>query len=126
MRRLFWTFPDGLPGIGLLLLRLALSGGLIDGAVDGWPNPLSGWHALAAVGAAVSAAGLVLGCGTPLWAAGTAALEVRSAALDPSSCLSHVLMSSIGAALALLGPGAVSVDARLFGWRRLDVQGPRR
>jgi hypothetical protein len=24
--------------------------------------------------------------------------------------------------LALLGPGAWSIDARLFGWRRIDVQ----
>jgi hypothetical protein len=29
---------------------------------------------------------------------------------------------TIGAGLALLGPGAWSVDARLFGWKRIDVR----
>ena len=32
------------------------------------------------------------------------------------------LLAAIGAALGLLGPGAWSVDARLFGWRRIDVR----
>ena len=37
---------------------------------------------------------------------------------DPSAC---IFMATIGAALAVLGPGAWSVDARLFGWKRIDV-----
>jgi putative oxidoreductase len=32
-----------------------------------------------------------------------------------------ILLASIGASLALLGPGAWSVDARLFGWKRIDL-----
>jgi hypothetical protein len=35
---------------------------------------------------------------------------------------SAFLLAAIGAALGLLGPGAWSVDARLFGWRRIDVR----
>lgn len=33
-----------------------------------------------------------------------------------------VVLASCGAALALIGPGAWSVDARLFGWRRLEIR----
>jgi len=33
-----------------------------------------------------------------------------------------ILMATLGAALALIGPGAWSFDARLFGWKQLDVR----
>jgi putative oxidoreductase len=33
----------------------------------------------------------------------------------------NFLLATIGAALALVGPGAWSIDARLFGWRRIDI-----
>jgi putative oxidoreductase len=47
----------------------------------------------------------------------------RSAASFPDIVTgASFLLAAIGAALALLGPGAWSVDARLFGWRRIDVR----
>lgn len=37
----------------------------------------------------------------------------------------QVLVATLGVALALLGPGAWSVDARLFGWKRIDIRDTR-
>ena len=33
-----------------------------------------------------------------------------------------IMLATLGAAQALIGPGAWSVDARLFGWRRLEIR----
>jgi len=33
-----------------------------------------------------------------------------------------IMLAAMGAALALVGPGAWSIDARLFGWRRLEIR----
>jgi len=32
-----------------------------------------------------------------------------------------LMLATAGAALAMLGPGLWSVDARLYGWKRLEV-----
>lgn len=33
-----------------------------------------------------------------------------------------IVLGTLGVSLALLGPGVWSVDARLFGWRRIDIR----
>jgi uncharacterized membrane protein YphA (DoxX/SURF4 family) len=32
-----------------------------------------------------------------------------------------IMLATLGAALALIGPGAWSIDAYLFGWKRLEI-----
>jgi len=86
--------------------------------VDGRPSP-----ALAAAALAI-AAGLFLiaGLWTPIAGSLAAAIGIWFACTHADEPLAGVLLATIGAALALVGPGAWSVDARLFGWKRIDVR----
>lgn len=83
-------------------------------------NPAAG----TAIPAMEIAAGLCLAAGlwTPIAGALAAASGVWSAFVHPGDPLARVLLATIGAALALVGPGAWSIDARLFGWKRIDVR----
>jgi putative oxidoreductase len=62
---------------------------------------------------------LLAGLWTPIAGVVLAIIEIWSAFTHPHDPWSHILLGSLGAALAMLGPGAWSVDARLFGWKRI-------
>ena len=71
----------------------------------------------------VTAAGLLLlaGLWTPIAGAMVAFLELWKALSQPVDPWTHILLGTLGAALAMIGPGAWSVDAGLFGWKRIDI-----
>jgi hypothetical protein len=50
-----------------------------------------------------------------------AAIEVWKIFLLPEDLWVYILLGTLGAALAMLGPGAWSIDARLFGWKRVEL-----
>ena len=122
MKRLFSTFARGWPGAGLLLLRLAAGIALLNQAV----MPLPTGHSVQSVMFAIFAIGvgvlLLLGLWTPI--AGILALlfELRNVSSRCDSLWICILLGTLGVALAMIGPGAWSLDARLFGWQRIDPQ----
>jgi uncharacterized membrane protein YphA (DoxX/SURF4 family) len=64
---------------------------------------------------------LFLGLWTPIAGALVAIFELWAAFSHLGDLWMHILLATLGAALALLGPGAWSGDARLFGWKRIDL-----
>ena len=79
---------------------------------------------LAVLGAS---AGILLlgGLWTTVAGALVVAIELWNAFSHSGDPWLHVVLATLAAGLALLGPGAWSVDARLFGWKRIDI-GDRR
>lgn len=120
MQRLFSTFPCGLPGAGLLLLRAAVAIPLVyAGLLTSSTTPVI--VDLVTAGAAIL---LLLGLWTPLAGGLIAVAQLGLALSHPAFRWTFVHFGVLGAALALLGPGGCSIDARLFG--RKTIQIPQR
>jgi uncharacterized membrane protein YphA (DoxX/SURF4 family) len=121
LQRLFSTFAQGWPGIGLLLLRMLTSIVLIHyGIVD-----LREAHRFASMVPPIIAAAagilLLVGLWTPVSGALVAIVEVWIAFSSPSDPWISITLATLGATLAMVGPGAWSIDARLFGRKHIDI-----
>ena len=112
--------------MGLLLLRVVAGFATIFHGASRLESGLAlGALLLQALGI-VAGILLLAGLWTPVAGSLVAALEVWSwISTNPPDPLPNILLACVGAALAMLGPGAWSVDARLFGWKRIDLGNPR-
>jgi hypothetical protein len=126
---MFSTFPDGWSGLGLLLLRAVVGGMLTIRAVEF----LSLWHdpkmALLASFFVVIGGLIIVGYHTRVLGVASAAAIVAGILFSSTGQSHHlldirtglVLASVIAVAVACLGPGAFSVDSRLFGHREIVI-----
>jgi uncharacterized membrane protein YphA (DoxX/SURF4 family) len=64
---------------------------------------------------------LIAGLWTPIVGVSIAGIEICKMFMLPGDRWIWLLLGAAGAALAMLGPGLWSVDARLFGWRRIEA-----
>jgi uncharacterized membrane protein YphA (DoxX/SURF4 family) len=71
--------------------------------------------------ATVSAALLLVGLWTPVAGVLLAIAELALSLCYPTDLRMHILLGILAASLAMLGPGAWSVDARLFGRKRIQI-----
>lgn len=120
MQKLFSMFPRGAPGLALMLMRLFFGAVLIVDA----SNASSAHSTILACVFIACALTILAGFITPVAAilaalAETAVLNAHVAQI----ALLEVAPIVVAVSLALLGPGAYSIDARLFG-RRLMQFGP--
>ncbi len=123
MQRLFSMFPSGWPGRGLLLLRLVLGSVLMEQGLSGVHS--APFLSAVAVDLAAALAGIFLAVGLWTPAAGVVVLacEFWMAITASADLHQRALLGTISSALAMLGPGAVSLDNLLFGRKRMHVRG---
>jgi putative oxidoreductase len=119
VQRLYSTFARGWPGVGLLFLRLSaaitafhLSGGALALSRSSSKAVIEGAAALL----------LCAGLWTPIAGGVLAWLAVCTAFSRTDDRWALILLAAVGLALAMLGPGAWSIDARLFGRRRMMLE----
>jgi uncharacterized membrane protein YphA (DoxX/SURF4 family) len=124
MQKLFSTFANGWPGAGILLLRLLTGAALIyfviAGLRESYPLALLTPQIIGALVGAL----LLVGLWTPVAGVAVAVMEVWIAYSRASDPALAIVLAVLGAALAMIGPGAWSIDARLFG--RKHIKTPQR
>ena len=114
-------FARGTPGLGLLIMRVGAGGALLLHGIGGLASASA--PVAVALNAVPVAAGtlLIAGLLTPIVAALAAIDAVWIVFSSPAEAGYYVLVGILAAAIALLGPGAWSIDARLFGLKRLEI-----
>ena len=111
MQRLFSKFADGPPGAGLLMQRLLVGAALVYCAV----SAADGGFATPQVIGAAAGVLLMAGLWTPIASVVAGCAEAWVALSSPAHPAMHGALAVLGVTLALIGPGAWSVDARLYG-----------
>jgi len=132
LQRFFSGFPDGWPGLGLLLLRLAIGSSALLNAVGFLVSSEAraiGPVVLSVVVALVGLA-IVLGFLTPFVGTMAAVVHLLSlfsgrltfgSPLGGQPVTTNIELAVLSISVVLLGPGAFSLDARLFGRREIII-----
>ena len=117
MQRLYSMFPQGLPGLGLGLLRMAI---ILQWLMQVGSRPSAWLLVMTAMLAVTIALGLITSAASLLLLAAVTIMGLDSGAFSIAT-FCEVLQAI---ALILLGPGAYSLDARLFGRRTFELPKP--
>ncbi len=117
MKQTFLVFPGGLTGTALLLLRVSVAISLATSPYGSIPP-----HSARTIGLDLLALALAIGLFTRVMAVVSIVFVIGIVIVDanlPAASLIGFLLTSL--ALAMIGPGAASIDARLFGRRKISL-----
>jgi hypothetical protein len=124
MPRRFALFPTRMAGLALVLLRLSVAmNAVVYGIIQ---RPSGNWDWIQ-FGSALTAAFVVAGCLTSIALVCCGVLIVAAAAVSAGAQSNYSTALAIAdvIALILLGPGAYSIDERLFGSALRRAHGAR-
>ena len=120
MQRLFSTFANGWPGAGLLLLRALVCVALLHDEIPQIIERPAFGVIVPQMIAVLAGTFLLVGLWTPVVGTLIAMVEVWIIFVVAGDLSVPLMLATIGAALAMIGPGAWSIDARLFGRKHIE------
>ena len=115
MQRLFSTFASGWPGIGLLLQRLLIGIALLQCGIHHFGQTPGSAHIILHLLGAGAGIFLLIGLWTPIFGTLVAIIEMSIVFFHTGNPWMCIILATLGATLAMIGPGAWSIDAKLFG-----------
>lgn len=121
MQRLFSVFPNGWPGRGLFLQRVVTAAFLFYFGFECLNDDVGLALIVPSVIGACAGIFLLLGLWTPFCGTVVATAELWIAAFCSDDRGLAILLAALGATLATIGPGAWSLDARLFGRKHFEI-----
>lgn len=119
MQRLFSTFASGWPGIGLLLQRILAAAILVRIGIIQLTDASASASVLPHIVGACAGILLLLGLWTPVAGTAIAIVELWIALTHVGDPWMPVVLATLGGTAAMIGPGAFSLDARLFGRKHI-------
>jgi putative oxidoreductase len=120
LQRLFSTFANSWPGFGLFIQRLLTGIALLVNGIVQLGTPVAGLMIPEIIGAVLGLF-VVVGLWTPIAGALVAAVELWIVLTGGSDIWISVMLAVFGGTLAMIGPGAWSIDARLFGRKHIEI-----
>lgn len=126
MQRLFSNFANGWPGMGLLLQRILTAIVLIRLGIT---DPTGASVSSSMIPQIISGcAGILLlvGLCTPIVGILIAVVELWLAITYIGEPWISIILATLGGTVAMIGPGAWSIDARLFGRKHIETRSNHR
>ncbi len=122
VQRLFTMFPTGAAGISLLVMRVSVAATLLLLVLAAGVAPFTWWELTAVTAVTIA---LCLGLYSSVFMAAGAIFEIAILSTLRGNDALHLLVSvCMTLSMIVLGPGAYSVDAKLFGRRRVVFTTP--
>lgn len=121
LQRLFSTFANGWPGVGLLLQRVLTTTLLVRFGIIELADKTFSPTMIPQLIAACAGILLLVGLWTPVVGSLIAAVELWIAIANGSDPWIPIVLAILGATIAMIGPGAWSIDARLFGRKHITT-----
>jgi uncharacterized membrane protein YphA (DoxX/SURF4 family) len=120
LQRLFSAFPSSWPGRGLLLQRVVTATILFCSTFGRLGEHSQSASIIPHVIGAVAGVFLLLGLWTPVCGTLIAVVEVWIGYSSAGGEI-PIMLATFGATLAMIGPGAWSIDSHLFGRKHFEI-----